>query len=572
MIYRFDQITIDSNSYKLSVMGTETPVEPQVFNLILYLIQNKDRVISRGELLDHIWKGRVVSDTSINNNIKSARKVLGDDGQKQQVIKTIHSRGYQFISKLEAVIAAEPLKTEITTQQLIVVLPFTNTKPEPDTDYLGFALANQIIGDLSNLEKFSIQPAGSIRKYVGQNIDPITAGQELQVDYVIGGDYLLENDIVRLNVEMIEVANKNLVWRESMQVKYSNTFDLQDMVAQKVAQGLDVGFKPGFLNKQHKDIPNSALAFEYYLRGISYPQSNEGHMLAVEMLQKSIELDPKYAPSYAHLGFHRRLLEQHGRIVPSGFHEAEWYYQKALEHNPLQLEALNNLSALYVETNRTEDALLITRKMLEIGPDDAHSHFALGYIYRYAGMLDEAIAEMEIALKISPNDTRFRSIISTCLSAGRYEDALSHAHLDTGDYGTGYCGMVAFEQKQYTLAKELFKKVIALDQKGIWELIAQVYLSVLDDNKEVGMVALCQLVDTNVVDAENMYYFAVFHALLHEKDGCLDLLERAVRSGYFNYPYISHNSAFHFLQHDARYISILNEAKQRHDTFRLKFL
>lgn len=616
MIYRFNNTVLNTENFLLSVDGVEIPVEPQVFNLIVFLIEHANQVVSREDLLDHVWKGRIVSDTSINNNIKSARQALGDDGSKQQVIKTIHSRGYQFVAELKTSKKAQSdqpaltiiNKTSLSTvviigftvimllailwiqnnnsdsdnqinqadqvhhQKLITVLPFTNTKPDLDTDYLGFALANQVIGDLTYLENYSIRPAGSIRKYAGQIIDPIAIGEALQVDYVINGNYLIENDIIRLNVEMIEVANNQLVWRESMQVNFSNTFSLQDMVAQKVAKGLNVGFKQDYLNQQHRDIPNSALAFEYYLRGISYPQSNEGHKLAIKMLQKSIELDPQYAPSYAHLGFHRRLLEQHGRIVPSGLKKAEWYYQKALELNPDQLDALSNLSALYVETNRIEDALLITRKMIEIDPNDANSHFALGYIYRYAGMLDEAIAAMETALKISPNNTRFRSIISTYNSAGKHQEALAKVHLDPGDYGTGYSGIIAFEQEQYELAKELFNQVIEIDENGIWGLIAQVYLAVMDDDNERGMAALSQMVDTDVIDAENIYYFAGFYALLNEQEKSLEMLELAINSGYFNYPHISHNAAFNFLQDNPRYISILQKAKLRHEAFRLKFL
>ena len=100
MIYRFNTIELDSENFRLLVDNKETSVEPQVFNLIVLLIENKERIVSRDFILDQIWKGRVVSDTSINNHIKSARKVLGDDGSKQQVIKTIHSRGYQFISQI----------------------------------------------------------------------------------------------------------------------------------------------------------------------------------------------------------------------------------------------------------------------------------------------------------------------------------------------------------------------------------------------------------------------------------------------------------------------------------------
>ena len=210
--------------------------------------------------------------------------------------------------------------------------------------------------------------------------------------------------------------------------------------------------------------------------------------------------------------------------------------------------------------------------MLEIDPEDANSHFSLGYIYRYAGMLDEAIAAMETALKISPNNKRFRSIISTFISAGRYEEALANIYLDPGDYGTGYSGIIAYEQEQYGTAKTLFRQVIEIDENGIWGLIAQVYLAAIDDDKKLGMLALTKMVDSNITDAENMYYFAHFYALFKEKELCLEWLEKAVNTGYFNYPYISHNSAFNFIQHDQRYISILEQAKQRHDAFRMKFL
>jgi len=649
MIYTFNNIVVDTDAYILWSSGKETSVEPQVFNLIVYLIQNKGKTVTRDDLLAHVWKGRIVSDTSINNNIKSARKVLGDDGTKQRVIKTIHSRGYQFIAitdtarkselrastdsiSLEksveqftfareinalrkvktALFASKPRRvsaffllaiiigafvlysTEFVTvkrniknneiesamsfnhkmvaQQSIAVLPFANTKPDSGSDYLSFALASQIIGDLSYLEKFYLSPAGSISKYANQVIDPIAIGQELKVDYVISGNYLVESNTIRLNIELIEVNSNHLVWREAMQVDYADTFALQDMVAKKVAKGLGVGFRHNFTDQQRRDIPSSALAFEYYLRGISYPQSNDGHKMAVEMLRKSIDLDPEYAPSYAHLGFHRRLLEQHGRIISAGLETAEWYYLKALELNPALLEALSNLSGLYVETNRTEEALLIARKMLDINPNDASTHFALSYIYRYAGMLDESIEEAETALAISPDNSRFRSIVAVYVSAGRYEDALEKVYLDNGDYGTGYSGMIAFKQGKLSLASKLFKQVIKIDQNGIWGLIAKFYLAVIQGQPEVGLEVLSKIADGDIVDGENMYYLAEFYALLKEKEESLNMLEQAINSGYFNYPYISTNSSFEFLQDESRYIEALNKARQRHEAFRANFL
>jgi DNA-binding winged helix-turn-helix (wHTH) protein/TolB-like protein len=626
MIYRFNNIELDTTNFRLTVDLKEVSVEPQVFNLIVHLIQNKNKIVSRHEILDKVWKGRVVSDTSINNHIKTARKVLGDDGQRQQVIKTIHSRGYQFISETEELsdvstntkpvggikVQKFPIKTTYVlsgiliaailvlfslfwrldnqinntehqnnapvyvnlwgAQQHIAVLPFTNAKPDVHTDYLGFALANQIIGDLVYLDKFTIRPAGSIRKYVEQTIDPILVGKELKVDYVLNGNYLKENNIIRLNVELVSMTNNEIIWREMIEVDYSNTFALQDLVASKVAVGLNASFTSKGINRKYRDTPNSALAYEYYLRGISYPFSNKGHKMAVEMLEKSIQLDANFAPSYAHLGNHKRLLEQHGRVVPEGVVDTEWYYKKALELNPELLEALSNLSVFYTETNRIEQAFIITRKMIKINPNSADSHFSLGYIYRYAGMLDEAISEMETALAISPNNTRFRSIISTYISAGKYQLALSKIHLDKGDYGIGYSGIIAFEQEKEELALRYFNQVLEIDSEGIWGLIARVYIAVIQKDNQTGLLALNRMIDTNIEDAENTYYFADFYALLGEKDKSIEMLNKAVSTGYFNYPHIVQNPAFDFMLEDAKFIRILDVAKKRHEAFREKFL
>jgi DNA-binding winged helix-turn-helix (wHTH) protein/Tfp pilus assembly protein PilF len=573
MIYQFGNFKLDTNNYRLFENDCEIPVEPQIFNLIAYLVGNQDKTVTRDELLKHIWKGRIVSDTSINNSVKSARKILGDNGAKQEAIRTVHSRGYQFVAAAKIVSEHKPLEpVDAPLEQLIAVLPFANIKPNQDSDYLGFALANQIIGDLNHLEKFAVRPAASIRHYIDTLSDPITMGRMLDVDYVISGNYLLENNVVRLNVELIEVGSNRLVWQESMQDDYSNTFALQDMVAHKVAAGLKAGFKHIFLNKNYRDIPSNTLAYEFYLRGVSYPLSNDGHAMAIEMLKKSIQLDPNYAPSYAHLGSHLRLLEQHGKIAPSGMEDVEWYYQKALELNPMSFEAMTNLSGLYTETNRIEEAVVISRRMLEANPNDANTHFALGYIYRYAGMLDEAIEAMEAALRISPDNAKFRSIVSTYVSAGKYQEALTKVYLDSGDYGIGYSGMIAFNQQNYDLARTHFELVIEIDPKGIWGLIAQLHLAVMDDDKKSGMRALALIVDSNIIDAENIYYCAHFYALLNEPSASLKMLERAVSCGYFNYPHISNNPSFSIIKDHPRYLKTLKKAKQRHMEFRKKFL
>jgi len=298
---------------------------------------------------------------------------------------------------------------------LIAVLPFFNTKPDPDTDYLGFAIADQIIGDLVYLKNITVRPSGSIRKYVKQTIDPIIVGDDLKVDYVLIGNYLKQANIIRLNVELIKVNTNEMIWREPIEVDYHDAFELQDIVAQKVVEGLNVQFTQKELNRIGKDIPDNPLAYEYYLRSISYPITIEGDQLAIEMLNKSVELDSNYAPAYAQLGTRIHTLAQYKLLNPEETKRAEDSFIKALSLNEELIYALANLAQIYTETARTEKAVENIRQILEINPNYGEAHFSLGYSYRYAGMNNEAI--------------RWKKLLSLTLRIQHFDQLLLHIRL-----------------------------------------------------------------------------------------------------------------------------------------------
>ena len=254
------------------------------------------------------------------------------------------------------------------TIDLLAVLPFSNTKPDPETDYFGFAIADQIIGDLIYLKNIIVRPSSSIRKYEKQMIDPVIAGEDLNVKYVLTGNYLKQANIIRLNVELINVLANEIIWREPIEVDYNNTFELQDIVAQKVVDGMNVKFTQKEISRIEKDIPGNPLAYEYYLRGVSYPFLIEGNRLAIDMLNKSIEIDSNYAPAYNALGRRIHQMETFGFQTPIENNRPEDYYLKALSINSELMSALSNLANFYTETDRTEEAVELTKQMLEINP------------------------------------------------------------------------------------------------------------------------------------------------------------------------------------------------------------
>ena len=169
--------------------------------------------------------------------------------------------------------------------------------------FLGFALADQIIGSLSYVSSLRVRPSSAIRRYQEQTVDAPTAARELQVDYVLMGYYLKEGSMVRLNVELVEARSNEMVWRETIKANYDNVFDLQDAAAEKVLGGLKVRFSSGERQNMRADVPADPLAYEYYLRAISYPVTLDGDQMAISMLEEALKLDPGHAPAWSELGF-----------------------------------------------------------------------------------------------------------------------------------------------------------------------------------------------------------------------------------------------------------------------------
>ena len=610
MIYRFNNIELDTDNFRLLNENNEVSVEPQVFNLITLLIENKGKVVTRDFILDKIWKGRVVSDTSINNHIKSARKVLGDDGTKQHVIKTIHSRGYQFVadfsdvnipSKTEknktnnqtfirhalmaflivvivTVIVVLPLKSskEETVESpfyKMAVMPFLNSKTDVQTDYIGFAMADQIIGALNYFENISVRPSSAVRQYANQVYSLPDVSIDLDVRYILSGHYIIIKDDIRLNIELVDMNTNQIIWRgKPIQTKFNNTFGLQDMAVRQVVEGLKIKFSTQKQNSIQKNIPNNSLAYEYYLRSIAYPYNTDGHQLAIEMLKQSIALDDHFAPAYIQLGNRIRRLGQYGLVDGDLSTDTEYYYLKALALNPDLLDAMAYLSMYYTESNRIDEAMELARYMQQLNPNNANTHFTLGYIYRYAGMLDEAIEEMESAVKLDSKNIKFRSLIGTYSAIGEYQKALEMTkNYEPSPFTYGWQALMFMNLGETEKALELYDYLIKNHSNSLWSNVAIIHKSYLLGDFDSGLKAILALTNTKVSDGETIYYTAAYYGLLNEKDQSIQLLRKAINAGYFNYRNIASNNYFNNFKEDPDFQAVLNEAKIKHNVFREKF-
>ncbi len=452
--------------------------------------------------------------------------------------------------------------------EFIAVLPFFNNRSDPETDYLGFAMADQIIGGLVYLQNLTVRPSASVRQYEQKTIDPKEVGEKLNVDYVLIGNYLKESNKIRLNVELINVTSNKIIWRKPIEVDYQSAFELQDLVAREVIDGMNIQFTQKELNRIRKDVPKDPLAYEYFLRSISFEYTNEGDRLAIALLEKSIELDSTYAPAYNQLGDRLRKRAVYG-LSPVERERGEHALLKALSLNSEHIGALGNLAMTYTETNRIMEAVKLTKQILEINPNSAEAHFSLGYIYRYAGLNESAIVEMEKAINLDSKNQGYRSIIATYFFAGEFEKAVEAGALfEESEFILLFKGLAYFSLGKNSEAMACFNKVIALDPGNRQAISSSIVKAFMEGNIKLGISYAKKYEQIDSGDAEAWYFISFLYGMLGDAEGCIRCLRRAVDGGFFNYPLMSRDKNLDSAREEPEFQEILEEARLKHLAFK----
>ncbi len=456
---------------------------------------------------------------------------------------------------------------------ILAVLPFSNLQSNPKTNFLGYALADQVISSLTYVQNLTVRPSSSVRKYQHGDYDLDEVRDELSVNFVLAGNYLQQGDLMRLTVELIDLESEQVLWSEPIEVSYQDAFAMQDLVSEWLLARLKISFSQDERARMQSDVSHNPLAYEYYLRSLSKPSTSEGDLLAIEMVNKSIQLDSSYAPAFAELGFRRQRYGNFGLAGAQEISKAEQAYLRALSLNDELLDALFNLSSLYTEMGRTEKAVELARRMLTINPNSAQAHYNLGYVYRYAGMLEESEKEFDRALEIDPGNRRFRTAGLTYVSLGKYEKAVEVFNLDKGSsLALAWTARVFHLQGQEQKAIETWTMLQEQEPRGsTFSYYSTVRLALVEGETEKARTALVEFEQANPADAEVWFLLAEMYGLLDDAVSTARALEEGVNRGYFNYPWMVSYSYFDGVRSSAEFQRVLEMAKVRHETFKEKF-
>ena len=228
-----------------------------------------------------------------------------------------------------------------------------------------------------------------------------------------------------------------------------------------------------------------------------------------------------------------------------------------------------SLALMYTETNRIEEAVKLSRKMLKISPNNSRSHFNLGYIYRYAGMNEEAVIETDKALELDNNNSQFRSSMITYSFAGKFEKSLlAYDHFKESSFTTYQYGYTLYYLGKQQESKKYIEQSLELEPGSMTAYFCKAMLAIYEGNPNEARPLMKKLEDFDIQDAEPWYYIAQVYGLIGDNEACNRCLRKSVEGGFFNYPLMTRDIFFDPVRKDAEFQEILEIAKEKYAAFK----
>jgi TolB-like protein len=410
-------------------------MEPQVFDVLVYLVKNRDRVVSKDDLFASVWGGRIVSDSTLTSRINAARKAIGDNGKKQKLIRTIARKGFRFVGNVREQAAATPARADpaeenrepprpalpLPDRPAIAVLPFTNMTDDAAQDYFSDGISEDIITALSKLRWFFVIARNSSFIYKGKSVHLKQIADELGVGYVVEGSVRKVGERVRITAQLNDVATGSHIWAQRYDRDLADVFAVQDEITEAIVAAIEPQLYAAENFRARRKPPDSMDAWDLVMRALSHywRVTRQDNVVAQALLEKATTIDPNYGQAY-------------GVLATSHTFSAHMGWEDMAMAAPI--------------AERAAAAAILADS------EDPWAHFALGCVYLFARRFEDSLAEFEWALRLNPNFSMAQGYYGLALAyCGRWEEAATAAQralrLSPHDpLAAVYCGIASYAQ------------------------------------------------------------------------------------------------------------------------------
>jgi adenylate cyclase len=414
MVLAFGDHRLDIKRRELR-RGTEiVDLEPKVFDLLAFLVQHRDRVVSKDDLLQGVWGGRIVSESALTTRINAVRRALGDDGTAQRLVRTFTRKGIRFVGEVTemsdpaAPAASDPPSRTPTAadKPSIAVLPFANLSGDPEQVYFVDGMVEEIITALSRIRWLFVIARNSSFTYKGQTVDVKQVGRELGVRYVLEGSVRKAGGRVRITAQLIDALSGAHLWADRFDGSLEDIFELQDKVAISVAGVIEPTLHAAETARSANRSTNDLTAYDLYLQAYSIVLSAAPLIPdALRLLEQAIERDPHYglALAWAAVCCQRLCMDGRSKDPEADRHKGADFARRALQVAGDDPTVLANAALALTWFGEDISAMMtLADRALALNPSFARGWYISGLVRLFAGQPDTAIEHAEVSLRLSP--------------------------------------------------------------------------------------------------------------------------------------------------------------------------
>ncbi|MGF7206269.1 TolB-like protein [Skermanella aerolata] len=452
MQFVFEDYLLDLDRRELSRGADAIATGPQAFDLLVYLVRNRERVVGKDDLLDAVWDGRIVSESTLTSHINAVRKAVGDNGEEQRLIRTIARKGFRFVGDVREIRSSNrfgALRTGILNSDeppahalalpdkpSIAALPFLNLSGDPEQEYFADGIVEDIISALSRIGWLFVISRNSSFTYKGRAVDVKQVGRELGARYVLEGSVRKAAHRVRITGQLIDATTGAHLWAERFESALDDIFELQDQVAESVVGAIAPQLERAEIDRAKRKPTESLDAYDYYLRGMAnfHQRTREAVGEALPLFHKAAELDSDFASAYGMAAWCHFWRKINGWMTDPADEAAEGarLARRAVDLGANDAVALTRGGhALGHFGGDLDGCIALLDRALVLNPNLSAAWYLGGFQRISRGEHDDAIERIAHAMRLSPLDPEMvRMQAGTAMAhlfAGRFDAASSWA-------------------------------------------------------------------------------------------------------------------------------------------------
>jgi TolB-like protein len=436
MIYRFGPFELDLARVELRTGGETVPLERQVFALLAFLVEHRERLVSRDEILEKVWDGRVVSDSAVASRVKSARKALGDDGKAQRFIRTIHGQGFRFVAQvrverfepsLPATVVAAPAgaataqsadaAVDAGSRPSIAVLPFGLLGDAGAYSAIADALPHELITELSRLRWLFVTARGSSFRLRAQEPDLCEAGRLLGVRYCLSGTVEVTGRRLALTTELVDTLGGGIVWAERYTGSIDDVHSVRAEIRSKILTALEIQIPLHEATRARLAVTENLDAWSAYHLGLQhmYRFNRKDNAAAAGLFGRAVAQDPGFARAHAGLSFvhfQTAFLHQSDDIAGE-IARARSYAQRGLDLDPLDPFVNFTMGRSFWLEGDLDRGLAWLERATSLSPNYAQGIYARAWTESLAGRGLEGRRHVDLAMRLSPLDPLYYGMLGT---------------------------------------------------------------------------------------------------------------------------------------------------------------